>query len=234
MAADGTRAEGNVGNESNDGDLTTSEDAGGLKSAVSDGYQSASQRSQDSSTPSQDQRSACQRLSDSSTASQGNRSASQGSRTSEEPPDAMGPDPQAPDAAAPGAVVPDAAAPDAEEVTEPEETIETGRDYLSIIVEAESRKQDRAKKLKERNLNVTESTLLEEIEAYIEDERPSPPTSKQVGVRLRPAQWNRLLLVARWSGVRPTTMARILINRGARAIIDEELRYRRKFGPEAD
>jgi hypothetical protein len=55
-----------------------------------------------------------------------------------------------------------------------------------------------------------------------------------VGVRLRPAQWNRLLLVARWSGVRPTTMARILINRGAQAIIDEELRYRREFGPGSD
>lgn len=183
-----------------DGDGIASEDPGGVKSAVSDGYQSASQRSQDPSTASQDY-----------------QSASQGSRNSREPPEPMAPDPEAPDAVLPGAAA-----------------SETGRDYLSIILEAEARKQDRGKRLRERNLNVTESTLLEELEAYVEDERPSPPTSQQVGVRLRPAQWNRLLLVARWSGVRPTTMARILINRGARAIIDEELRYRRRFGPEAD
>ena len=39
-----------------------------------------------------------------------------------------------------------------------------------------------------------------------------------------------VLMVAAWAGIRPTTMARLLINRGARAIVDEELRYRRQLG----
>jgi hypothetical protein len=53
-------------------------------------------------------------------------------------------------------------------------------------------------------------------------------------VRLRPEQWDRRLMVAAWSGLRPTTMARVLINRGARAIVDEELRYRRTLGSFGD
>lgn len=101
-----------------------------------------------------------------------------------------------------------------------------------VIEEDAAQRAERERALAERNLNVTESMLLEEIDSWIEDERPAQPRSHQVGVRLRPAQWNRLLLVARWAGIRPTTMARTLINRGARAIIDEELRFRRRYGVE--
>jgi hypothetical protein len=51
-------------------------------------------------------------------------------------------------------------------------------------------------------------------------------TSRQLGIRLRPRHWDRLLEAARLYGVRPTTMARMMIVRGTNAIHDAELRAR--------
>jgi hypothetical protein len=51
-------------------------------------------------------------------------------------------------------------------------------------------------------------------------------TSRQLGLRLRPKQFDRLLEVARLYGVRPTTMARMMVVRGINAIHDAELRAR--------
>jgi hypothetical protein len=51
-------------------------------------------------------------------------------------------------------------------------------------------------------------------------------TSRQLGIRLRPKHWERLLEAARLYGVRPTTMARMMIVRGTNAICDAELRAR--------
>jgi len=49
-------------------------------------------------------------------------------------------------------------------------------------------------------------------------------TSRQLGVRLRPKQFDRLLEAARLYGVRPTTFARMMIVRGTNAIHDAERR----------
>jgi hypothetical protein len=51
-------------------------------------------------------------------------------------------------------------------------------------------------------------------------------TSRQLGVRLRPKHWERLLDAARMYGVRPTTMARMMIVRGTNAIHEAEMRAR--------
>jgi hypothetical protein len=51
-------------------------------------------------------------------------------------------------------------------------------------------------------------------------------TSRQLGIRLRPKHWDRLLEAARLYGVRPTTMPRMMIVRGTNAIHDAELRAR--------
>jgi hypothetical protein len=51
-------------------------------------------------------------------------------------------------------------------------------------------------------------------------------TSRQLGLRLRPKHYERLLEAARLYGVRPTTMARMMIVRGTKAIHDAELRAR--------
>jgi hypothetical protein len=51
-------------------------------------------------------------------------------------------------------------------------------------------------------------------------------TSRQLGIRLRPKHWERLLDAARMYGVRPTTMARMMIVRGTNAIYDAEMRAR--------
>jgi hypothetical protein len=51
-------------------------------------------------------------------------------------------------------------------------------------------------------------------------------TSRQLGLRLRPKHYERLLEAARLYGVRPTTMARMMIVRGTNAIHDAELRAR--------
>jgi hypothetical protein len=51
-------------------------------------------------------------------------------------------------------------------------------------------------------------------------------TSRQLGVRLRPKHFERLLEAARLYGVRPTTMARMMIIRGINAIHEGELRAR--------
>jgi hypothetical protein len=111
---------------------------------------------------------------------------------------------------------------------------EEGDDPFAFIHEMEQEARERELRLKKRNLNVTEAMLLEELEAWTEAERRPSPHSKQVAVRLRREHYNRLRLVAQWSGVKPTTMARILICRGARAVIDEELRYRRQFKVDPD
>jgi hypothetical protein len=61
-------------------------------------------------------------------------------------------------------------------------------------------------------------------------------TSRQLGIRLRPKHFERLLDAARLYGVRPTTMARMMIVRGTNAIYDAELRARarelKEFGSE--
>ena len=46
----------------------------------------------------------------------------------------------------------------------------------------------------------------------------------QVGVRLRQSDFHRLSRAAEIYGVRPTTMARMMILRGVKAILDAELR----------
>ena len=103
-----------------------------------------------------------------------------------------------------------------------------------VQADAESRDRERERRLNERRFVPTEPELLEEVGSWREEDHPQKPASHQIGVRLRPEQWDRLLMVAAWSGIRPTTMARLLINRGARAIVDEELRYWRQLGPAAD
>ena len=50
--------------------------------------------------------------------------------------------------------------------------------------------------------------------------------SRQLGVRLRPEQFERLLEAARLYGVRPTTLARMMIVRGTKAIQEAETRAR--------
>ena len=107
-------------------------------------------------------------------------------------------------------------------------------DIYESLAEVERRKREKRERLEGRRFVPTEDELLEEVESWREDDHPPVPTTRQVGVRLRPAQWDRLVLVAEWAGIRPTTMARLLINRGARAIIDEELRYRRTYGSRAE
>jgi hypothetical protein len=61
-------------------------------------------------------------------------------------------------------------------------------------------------------------------------------TSRQLGIRLRPKHFERLLEAARLYGVRRTTMARMMIMRGTNAIYDAELRARarelKEFGSE--
>jgi hypothetical protein len=49
-------------------------------------------------------------------------------------------------------------------------------------------------------------------------------------LRLRWDQFDRLQGAARVYGCSPTMLARILVNRGAKAIVDEHLRHRRLFG----
>ena len=65
----------------------------------------------------------------------------------------------------------------------------------------------------------------EEIEKEAESRKQS-----RVTVRLTPRQFERLVAAADLNGVAPTTMARMLINRGARSILDEEQRAWRLTG----
>jgi len=56
---------------------------------------------------------------------------------------------------------------------------------------------------------------------------PARPTaSRQLGLRLRPQHFERLLEAARLYGVRPTTMARMMVIRGINAIHDAEQRHK--------
>jgi len=45
---------------------------------------------------------------------------------------------------------------------------------------------------------------------------------RQVGIKLRPADYEALASAAFLYGVRPTTMARMLVNRGARAVLESK------------
>jgi hypothetical protein len=56
----------------------------------------------------------------------------------------------------------------------------------------------------------------------------------QVNVRLNEREYSRLKEAAALYGVHRTTFARMLINRGAGAIVDEERRHRHAFGPDAE
>jgi hypothetical protein len=44
---------------------------------------------------------------------------------------------------------------------------------------------------------------------------------RQVGIKLRPADYEALASAAFLYGVRPSTMARLLVNRGARAVLEQ-------------
>ena len=45
---------------------------------------------------------------------------------------------------------------------------------------------------------------------------------RQVGIKLRPADYEALVRAAGLYGARPTTLARLLVNRGVRAVLDRE------------
>jgi hypothetical protein len=73
-------------------------------------------------------------------------------------------------------------------------------------------------------------------EDFVGDERDRPETredqdrrrliySRQVCVRLSPGQFGELGSAANLYGVAPSTMARILLRRGARAILEHHRRY---------
>lgn len=102
-------------------------------------------------------------------------------------------------------------------------------DWVTALARAQDEEEARRDRLRSRRFLPSEEELLREAEEGLAKAHPPPPASEQVSVRLQPAQWKRLLIVAEMSGLRPTTMARLLINRGARAIIDEELRWRAQF-----
>ena len=51
----------------------------------------------------------------------------------------------------------------------------------------------------------------------------------QVGIRLRPRDFERLHQAAKLYGVRPTTLARMMVIRGIRAILEAELRREGEF-----
>jgi hypothetical protein len=53
--------------------------------------------------------------------------------------------------------------------------------------------------------------------------------SCQVGLRLRPRHFERLARAAEIYGVRPTTLARMMVLRGVNAILDAELERDRKM-----
>jgi hypothetical protein len=66
------------------------------------------------------------------------------------------------------------------------------------------------------------------------DGAPREYTSRQIGIRLRPQHFERLLEAAALYGVRPTTMARMMIVRGINAIHDAELRARAREWRESE
>jgi hypothetical protein len=53
--------------------------------------------------------------------------------------------------------------------------------------------------------------------------------SKQLGLRLRPKLYERLCQVAEIYGVRPTTLARMMVIRGVNAVLDAEMRQAAEF-----
>ena len=61
---------------------------------------------------------------------------------------------------------------------------------------------------------------------------PQPRKEWRVTVRMTPDLHAQLIRAAQLYGVPPTTLARMLINRGARAIVEEERRASRLLGPE--
>ena len=52
--------------------------------------------------------------------------------------------------------------------------------------------------------------------------RPRRKPLRQVGIKLRPDDYDALARAARFYGARPTTLARLLVNRGVRAVLDAE------------
>jgi hypothetical protein len=73
-------------------------------------------------------------------------------------------------------------------------------------------------------------TLVEHERSREFDAALEPRKEWRVTVRMTPMQYERLGEAARLYGVRPTTLARMLIKRGATAILDEERRDRYLHG----
>jgi hypothetical protein len=76
--------------------------------------------------------------------------------------------------------------------------------------------------------------LSDEVLAQEYELPPARKDYKQVGVRLSWEQYGALERAAKIYGVAPTTMARMLIKRGAEAVVESHWRELRSFGPEAD
>ena len=71
---------------------------------------------------------------------------------------------------------------------------------------------------------------LGEVDIRNDDREGGRRKDARVTVRMTSQQFSRLERAAELNGVAPTTMARMLINRGARSIVDEELRAWRATG----
>lgn len=63
------------------------------------------------------------------------------------------------------------------------------------------------------------------VETREDQDRRRRTYSRQVCVRLSPGQWSELEHAADLYGVPPSTMSRILIRRGARAVLEHHRRY---------
>jgi hypothetical protein len=108
---------------------------------------------------------------------------------------------------------------------------EPGSDYISAMARARQRKERDEQRR-------APGTWLPGSDDFDRDPEPGDDTgfgvdgpvreyaSRQLGLRLRPKQFERLLETARLYGVRPTTMARMMVVRGINAIYDAELRSR--------
>jgi len=72
---------------------------------------------------------------------------------------------------------------------------------------------------------------LGEVDIRNDDREGGRRKEARVTVRMTPLQFSRLERAAELNGVAPTTMARMLINRGARSIVDEERAWRATGDP---
>jgi hypothetical protein len=95
------------------------------------------------------------------------------------------------------------------------------------IAEAEARRQ-RRKKLRAPGVWLPGSDDLGRDPAIPSEETgfsvDSRRSSQQVGIRLTPTHFAQLCEVADLYGVRPTTLARMMVIRGVKAVLDAELR----------